>query len=108
MITEERLTQAMRYLAETDSEAAELKTNVERQAYAVKKTKALIYLHADGKNIEEKKAIAETSDEVTKATMDYLDAHQESLALENKRKTEELITKIWQSLNANRRQGTVI
>ena len=107
MITEERLTQAMRYLAETDSEAAELKTNVERQSYAVKKTKSLIFLQSDG-NIEQRKALAETSDEVTKATMDYLDAHQESLALENKRKTEELITKIWQSLNANKRQGQVI
>lgn len=104
MITQDRLEKALRYLAETDEQAAELKVDVERQSFKLKKVKAAIFLHSDG-NIEERKSAAETADETVHAEHDYLAAYQQSEAMNNKRKTEELITRIYQTESANRRQG---
>ena len=48
MISEERLTQAMKFLAETDRDAAVLRTDVARMNYVKGKVKALMLLHAEG------------------------------------------------------------
>ena len=106
MITQERMEKALKYLAESDQESAELKTDVERAAFKLKQVKATIFIHSEG-NIEQRKAIAETSQETKDAELEYLQAHTESGKVENKRKTQLLITEIWRSLNANRRQGGI-
>ena len=106
MITEERLTQALKFLAETDSPAANLKTDVERQSFKLKRIKATIFIHSTG-NIEQRKAIAETSQETIDQEDVYLTAISEHESVSNKRKTEILITEIWRSLNANRRVGNI-
>ena len=106
MITDERLQQALTYLAETDTTCAELKTDVERQHFKLKKIRASFFECASG-NIEERKAIAETSEPVQDQVENYLDSLQLHNSMENKRKTEQLIVEVWRSMNANRRQGQI-
>lgn len=106
MISSERLTKALEFIATTDEDAAELKTNVERQAYIVKKVKSAIIEHEDGA-MELRKAKAETSPETESAMDIYLEAYRNYAAMDNKRKTEYLVVEVWRSLNANRRQGNI-
>ncbi len=103
-ISDERLQKALTYLAETDEESAMLKTDVERQEYIKKRTRAIGFLSAAG-NVEERKAKAEVSDEVESAEHDYTRALQKHEAMAAKRKTEALIVEVWRSCNANRRQA---
>ena len=58
--------------------------------------------------VPEKEAQSITSNEYREAETAYLDAYLASEAMANKRKSEELVTKIWQSLNASRRVGMVV
>lgn len=106
MITEERLQKAISYLAETDVPAAEAKTNVERQAWKQKQTEAAIYLRSEG-TVENRKAYARTSKELTQAVDDWLEALEHSEAIINKRKTEALVVELWRTEQANRRAGNV-
>ena len=106
MISKDRLEKALTFISETDEKAAELKTDVERAAYKSKKIKATLFVHGEG-SVEMRKAGAETAQEAIDADAEYLQAHQDSQALENKRKTEFLIVDVWRSLNASRRQGNI-
>ena len=106
MISEDRLQKALTFIAETDEKAAELKTDVERASYKSKKIKASIFVHEEGA-MDLRKAKAEISQDAIDADAEYLQAHQDSQALENKRKTEFLVVDVWRSLNASRRQGNI-
>ena len=106
MISDDRLQQALTYLAETDEQAALLKTDVERKHWLMKKVESMIYLHSDGA-VEKRKATAKVSSEVEQATNDWLEALAESEKVINKRKTESLITEIYRTESANRRAGGV-
>jgi hypothetical protein len=105
MISEDRLQKAMTFLAESDEQAAILKTDVERREYLKKRTRAIEFLAASG-NVEERKAKAETSSEVENMEHDYCNALQRYEHIAAKRKTESLIVEVWRSVNANRRQGS--
>lgn len=105
MISDERLSKALTYLAETDEEAAMLKANVERGEYIKKRVRAAEFLSADGKSVEERKAKAEVSKEVEAAEHDYTRALQAYEHIAAKRKTEALVVDVWRSISANRRQG---
>ena len=107
MISLERLEKSLTFIAETDEKAAELKTNVERAAYKLKRTKAILYIHEDGA-VELRKAKAEQATETIEAEAEFLHAHQLSEALQNKRKTEFLIVDVWRSLNASKRHGNIV
>lgn len=106
MISEERLEKALRFLAETDESAAELKVQVERKNYLVDLSRRRGFKLSEG-NIEERKAIAEMSDETKEAFNEYLSAMLEWEKLKAKRATEELIVEVWRSLEASRRQGRI-
>jgi len=106
MISDDRLQAALTYLAETDSPASELKTDVERKHWIMKKVESAIYLRSEG-TVENRKAYAKTSQEVEQATNDWLDALAASEATVNKRKTESLITEIYRTESANRRAGGI-
>ena len=107
MISSQRLEKAMTFLAETDEEAAELKTDVERQDYRRKHVRAQLIAHGDGA-MELRKAQAESSNEYKIATGDWLEAMSNYQKLANKRQTEMLVIEVWRSLNASRRQGAII
>lgn len=106
MISDDRLQQALTYLAESDSQAALMKTDVERKHWIMKKVESAIYLRSEG-TVENRKAYAKTSSEVEQATNDWLDALAESEGTINKRKTESLITEIYRTESANRRAGGI-
>lgn len=106
MISDEKLQKALKYLAETDIPSAEAETDVARQDYIVKQTRASVYQLSEGSQ-ELRKAKAETSEAVQSAVDNYLDALLNAKELHNKRKTAELITRIYQTESANRRQGGI-
>jgi|ERR1700752_4368517 len=106
MISDERCAKALHYLATTDEDAAELKTQVARMEYLVDLARKKEFLIADG-NIEVRKALAESSENVKQAHENYLTALLSFEKIRSKRVTEELITQVWRSVNANRRQGGV-
>ncbi len=106
MIDDERVQQAITYLAETDKSAAEAKTDVERQAWRQKQVEAAIYLRSEG-TVENRKAYARTSKELTEAVDCWLKALEKSDAITNKRKTEALIIELWRTEQANRRAGSI-
>jgi len=104
LITEERAERALRFLAETDDEYAEKKTNVERQAWCMSQAEHRVFKMSEG-TIPDRKATAALSVEVSEATERWLEAMLAAKKLEAKRATQVLIYEFWRSLNANRRQA---
>ena len=102
MISQERMEKALTYLAETDEPLAKLKTDAERYEYVAKKVRSSIFLHSEG-TVADRQASADVSEEYANAMRDYFRARNDSLAMENKRKTESLVYEAWRSINANRR-----
>lgn len=103
-ISDERCEAGLRYLAETDRTAAELKVDSQRLEDEIKATKAAIVQRVDG-SVELRKAIAETHENTMRARNDYYAALLKHEHMANRRRTEERITDLWRSVNANRRQG---
>lgn len=106
MISDTRMDRALKFLAESDETYAELKTNVERQAWVLDQAKARVFQLTEG-SVADRKAEAELSGDVSEATERWLKAMLEAKKLEAKRATEVLVIDCWRSLNANRRQGNV-
>lgn len=106
IIDDQRCQKAIDYLIKTDELSAQMKTDVAAKEYALDLAKKRVFLTADG-NVEERKAIAETSADVQTA----VEAHCKSLlAFERvraRRTTAALIVDTWRSVNANRRSGNV-
>ena len=106
MITEQRLTQALKYLAETDEPAAKAKAymlGLEGQEKTILATQFL--------GIEGTVAVRDATARTTQAYATWLTQYKESVydfeILRNKRSTEALIVEVWRSLNANQRRGNV-
>lgn len=106
MVTDERMEKALKYLATTDEESAELKTQVARCEYLGKRIRARQFLMAEG-SVEAKKATAETSQEALLADEDLSRAILAYEKIRAKRTTEELVIEVWRTASANRRQGNV-
>lgn len=106
MITEDRCSKALRYLTDTDESSADLKTDVARKEYALDLAKKRVFLVADGA-VEQRKAIAEVSQDVQTAVESHLKAIVAFERVKAKRTTEALIVDTWRSVNANRRSGNV-
>jgi hypothetical protein len=104
IISDDRLAQAMKYLAETDGICAELKVQVARKEYIAKKVRARLFLEADGNN-EERKNRAEVSADTYAAELEKYAAMAEFEKVRAKRDTEAMVVDVWRSMNANRRQG---
>jgi sugar phosphate isomerase/epimerase len=106
VISDDRCERALRYLAETDEEAAELKANVERCEFKAKQVKASVFLHFTG-TVGEREAEALTGQRTTAAYEEYFKAIRDYQAVANKRALQVLIVEVWRSLQANRRVGNV-
>ncbi len=105
MISDERKEKAMRYLAETDLECAELEGEQVRREYLLDMIRDRIFLTSDGSNIREREARANTSADVQRAHEEYVQALVRFKHMKSKRQTETMICDQWRSENANRRQG---
>jgi hypothetical protein len=106
VIADERCAKALHYLASTDEDAAELKTQVARMEYLVDLARKKEFLIAEG-NIEVRKALSESSENVKQAHENYLTALLSFEKIRAKRVTEALIVETWRSVNANRRVGNI-
>jgi actin-related protein len=105
IVDEQEVGQALRRLALTDAEAAQLKRAVEAHHYIARKKRYYAQLQSTHKTVDDRKADSEQSKEYAEEMEKYFDAVQESEALQNERKTLQLKIDVWRSLNANRRQG---
>lgn len=105
-LTDDRAEKALRYLAETDEECAELKADMERQEYKVRAMKSTVFRMTTG-TVAERQAAAECHDDVTKAEKEHCDAIQRFNAMANKRATETLVIEVWRSVFSARKRGVV-
>lgn len=103
-LTDERCEEGLRFLAETDGKAADLAVDAKRLEDEIKAVKAAIVQRTEG-SVELRKAIAETHESTGSAREKYYAALLKHEHMENRRRTEERITDLWRSVNANRRQG---
>ena len=104
IVSEEKVEKAVHYIAETDYEFAEAKTQVERAKFLIERKEAHAFLAADGP-VENRKKIAKLDKEVRLAQDAYYDAF---LALEKlwaKRKTAALLVDLWRTEESSRRIG---
>lgn len=106
MITEQRLTQALRYLAETDEPAAKARALMEGLSEQRKTVRAIGFLESSGTR-DERESSAYVSSDYRDHVKRYEDAVYEYEAIRNKRMTEALIVEVWRSEQANRRAGNV-
>lgn len=106
MVTDERMEVALRFLANTDEEAAELKVDVERQAWVREQAEHRVFQLTEG-TIPERKATAALSGDVSEATEKWLQAMLKSKKMEARRATAALNVEVWRTSSANRRQGHV-
>jgi hypothetical protein len=106
LISEDRLTQALKYLAITDEPCAKAKallTGLEEQSKTVF---AIAYLNAAG-TVEERKSRAYVSETYKEHLKKIEDATYDFELMRNKRNTESTIVECWRSMNANRRVGNL-
>ena len=104
MISDDRRDKAIRYLAETDSELAELEGETMRREYMLDLVKDRAFLTEDGNN-EVRKAKANTAAESSRAHEEWVQAVVAFKRIKAKRETERVVWETWRSENSNRRQG---
>lgn len=104
MISDDRRDKAIRYLAETDSELAELEGESMRREYMLDLVKDRGFLVADGNNAE-RLAKANTSADTSRAHEEWIQALVAFKHMKAKRETERVVWETWRSENSNRRHG---
>jgi hypothetical protein len=106
LIPDARLEQALKKLATTDSEVADLHMEVERTEYRAKAVKDAIFLRSEG-SVAERQAIAGTHPEYGAAMENYFKAMQLHEAMLNERRREVIVIDCWRSLSSARTKGLV-
>ena len=108
MITEKRLEESLKYLADTDEKSASANANVKYLDRLLKRKKALhITGNKEDKSISAKEQTYYASD-IYKAAVDELfDAEVKSNTLDNKRDKEALIIDLFRTLEASRRKNNI-
>lgn len=104
MITDDQVSKALTYLAETDEKAAMMKADVERKEFLYKRAKDLTFKLAEG-TVADRNAIAGTSDKVAEAAEAWFVAIEHCEGVKAKRQRAALVIEVWRSCQANRRAG---
>ena len=104
MISEERAERALRFLVDTDERCAEAKGEVERTEFAFKRTKEVLFTHAQG-TVAERQAAAATHPKAVEAHDVWVKAIQTYGFIANKRDTERIVLDVFRTLCANKRTG---
>ena len=109
MITEKRLENALKYLADTDEENAKANANVKYLDRLLKRKKALhITGNTNDKSISAKEQTYYASDIYKDAVQELFDAEVAASTLENKRDKEGLVIDLFRTLEASRRKNNII
>ena len=108
MITEKRLEDALKYLADTDETSAKANANVKYLDRLLKRKKALhITGNKDDKSISAKEQTYYASDTYKDAVDELFAAEVEASTLDNKRDKEGLIIDLFRTLEASRRKNNI-
>ena len=108
MITEKRLEESLKYLAETDEKSAEASANVKYLDRLLKRKKALyITGEASLKSVSAKEQAYYGSDTYKEAIQELFDAEVAASTLENKRDKEQMIIDLFRTLEASRRKSSI-
>ena len=108
MITEKRLEDALKYLADTDETSAKANANVKYLDRLLKRKKALhITGNKDDKSISAKEQTYYASDTYKSAIDELFTAEVEASTLDNKRDKEGLIIDLFRTLEASRRKNNI-
>ena len=106
-ITDERLTKALTYLAETDQACAYAKALVEGLSEQRKTLKSILMMKSLQKSNDMRTADAYASEQYQEHVEKLQNAIADYETMRNKRMTEQLIIEVWRSCNANRRNGNI-
>ena len=108
MITEKRLEEALKYLAETDVQNAEANAQVKYLDRLLKRKKALhITGNTADKSISAKEQTYYASETYKNAVDELFEAEVTASTLENKRDKEGLIIDLFRTLEASRRKNNI-
>ena len=109
MITEKRLENALKYLADTDEENAKANAQVKYLDRLLKRKKALhITGNTSDKSISAKEQTYYASDIYKNAVQELFNAEVEASTLENKRDKEGLVIDLFRTLEASRRKNNIV
>ena len=108
MITEKRLENALKYLADTDEENATANAQVKYLDRLLKRKKALyITGEANLKSVSAKEQGFYASDTYKNAVDELFQAEVKASTLENKRDKEQIIIDLFRTLEASRRKPSI-
>ena len=108
MITEKRLEDALKYLADTDEGSAEASANVKYLDRLLKRKKALyITGETNLKSISAKEQGFYASETYKDAVDELFEAEVKASTLENKRDKEGIIIDLFRTLEASRRKNNI-
>ena len=104
VLTEDRMTNALEFLATSDEELAQLLADVERLEWKAKLTKQMVFVHLTG-TVADREANASVAPETQAAFEAYFKAVAAYNTLRNKRTTESILIECWRSVNSARKFG---
>lgn len=108
LITEDRLQQALTYLAQTDEPHAQAKALMKGLEKQEKTIKARVFIEKKGDGgVAEREAMAVTSGDYIEWQGRYEDSIMDYEVLNNKRLREQLVIEVWRSLNSSRNKGNI-
>ena len=109
VITEKRLENALKYLADTDEENATANAQVKYLDRLLKRKKALdITGNTSDKSISAKEQTYYASDIYKDAVQELFNAEVAASTLENKRDKEGLVIDLFRTLEASRRKNNIV
>ena len=108
MITEKRLEDALKYLADTDEENAKANAQVKYLDRLLKRKKALhITGNTSDKSVSAKEQTYYASDIYKDAAQELFNAEVTASTLENKRDKEGIVIDLFRTLEASRRKNNI-
>lgn len=107
LVNEQRLEQALQFLAETDFEYAQWKSMVLRSEYMSEVAEDMVYLALTDGTVEERKRKANVSDEHRKAQEEHFQAVAKFENLRAQRQRHIHVIDIYRTQEASRRVGNI-
>ena len=107
-VSVDRMTAALKYLADTDEDCAELRADHARSKFRADSIHNAIFMSYDKGSVADRKARAETEPRYRDAKSAEFDAFLAYEAMKNKRITETIVIDTWRSLNSARNKGQII
>ena len=108
MISDDRLSKALHYLAETDEACAHFRADYARAEHKAKAIKGAIFTAIEKGSVADREAEAINDPAYVAAMAEHFDLFCKYEAMKNKRATEALVIEVWRSLNSARKKGNVV